>query len=281
MAKKSAPKVSKGAKKVTKDTVPQVPAHEKKTKKVDIEPFLYDLVLTADESETIADYNDDFTRDPIIHRRVQAAARQAHERILAAGIAFFRPPGYSVERVKTEEQMDRIRKKRDEDQENQKSLERIRKERENKRFAKKVAAEAKVAKQKQASEQKKELEAARKGKKSLLGNVGKDEFEVDVEDNEPSYDADDRKPSRGKPGAKRVQKSVSGKRKAKNEKYGFGGKKRGKKENTRESTNDDSSFSVRKNKSTFKGQKGGRKAKPSRPGKQRRHNIRSSKASRK
>ena len=233
-----------------------------------IDPFLLDLVLEADEAQKIEDWNDSLAVDRILAERVSNAARQAHSHITGKlGLAFFRPPTIQVEMFKTEEAMQRAKKRKEEEEAAARELERIKKERENKRFAKKMATEAKVAKQAELAKNKRALKEEfnpKKGKKSLLQKVGgRDEFEVDARDadfdvdlSEDDVGEDDGKNKHGKnkQKGKKRQSNVSGKRKHKNEKYGFGGKKRGLKSNTRESTySGKDSFNPKKMKQPFKG----------------------------
>lgn len=206
-----------------------------------VDPFLFDLVMEADESEAIPDFDDALTRDAILCRRASAAAKQAHDRVTLNGIAFFRPPGLIFDPFKTEEQVSRVARLKAEEEKAAKELERIRKDRDNRKFSKKMAKEAKVMKQQEATKQKKDMAKAReelRGKKSMLNNLGKDEFEVDLA---TDLESDTDRPTKKRPSSHkknvngRKGKAVSAKRSLKDQKYGFGGKKRGKKANTSES----------------------------------------------
>lgn len=257
-----------------------------------MDPFLLDLCIKADESTDIPNLNDSLTVERILMERASKAARFAHSEITERlGLAFFRPPAIATDMFKSEEAIQKVKQRKVQEEAAAKELERIRKEREQKRFSKKMAAEAKVAKQTAASKQKKEIEMIRKTKgKSMLNDVGKDEFEVEVDETEYDH-SEDRKRTmkgRGKSSSKSDRPSSksdkpSSKRQYKNEKYGFGGKKRGKKSNTRESTDAEADgFNPKKMKAPFRNGigKSASKAKQHRPGKQRRQRDRSKKASR-
>lgn len=253
-------------------------------KTASIDPFLLDLCIKADESVDIPDLNDDLNRERILAERASQAARFAYSEITdRLGLAFFRPAVITADMFKSEELMNKARRRKEEEEKAAKELERLRKEREQKRFAKKTAAEAKVAKQAEASRQKKEIQQVRQ-RGSMLKSVGKDEFEVDgkesrdftdvlLNSNTDKDDVKQRKPKKSAASSK--DKKVSSKRKFKDEKYGFGGKKRNAKSNTKDSTEDGmEQFSAKRMKAPFRGSK-------NRPGKQRRANIKSKKASRK
>lgn len=254
-----------------------------------IDPFLLNLTIQADESVDIPDLDDELNRERILSERASQAARHAYSEITdRLGLAFFRPAAIAADMFKSEELMSKAKRRKEEEEKAAKELERLRKEREQKRFAKKMAAEAKVAKQAEASRQKKEMQKLRQ-RGSMLNAVGKDEFEVDGKESRDFTDvavdsADEGSDTGKKQNKKRYaagkDKKVSSKRKFKDEKYGFGGKKRNKKSNTRDSTEDGmDDFSAKRMKAPFRGS-GGKSAK-NRPGKQRRANMKSKRASRK
>lgn len=204
------------------------------------------------------------------------SARQALETvvsarkiIIAAKIPFSRPEGYFCEMIKTEEQMSNINKKKAEEKAAMKVAEDARKQRLNRKFGKKVQLERELEKQQRRSEDMKKLNKLRKRPQKQ-----NDEFEIDVEEEvEGNYSHSTSKRS------KLGEKHVSKKRQARDEKYGFGGRKRGLKKNDKESANRDD-FDVARNRRPFQGmQKGGRRGgkKQQRPGKMRRQQIRTRK----
>ena len=119
-----------------------------------------------------------------------------------------------------------------------------------KKFGKKVQLEVQQKRQKE--------------KKEMLDQVKK--FRKGQTDTIDFLDDDGLPKSQGKAGSGRIQE----KRKAKDKKFGFGGKKKGLKANTRESVNDVSGYRKPKKKP---GAKNGR----NRPGKSKRMKIKSNK----
>lgn len=171
--------------------------------------------------------------------------------------------------IKTEEQMNSINKKKAEEKAATKAAEDARKQRLNRKFGKKVQVEKELERQQQRSEHMKKLHKLRKRPQKQ-----DDEFDIDVEDEAEGNDGRPA-PKRSKPGEKRVSK----KRQVRDEKYGFGGRKRGFKKNSKESTDKDD-FDVARNRRPFQGmQKNGRKSgkKQQRPGKMRRQQMKSRK----
>ena len=194
--------------------------------------------------------------------------------IIAAKIPFSPPDGYFCEMLKNEELMGKISRKKEEADEAAKEAEKIRKQRLNKKYGKKIQVERESEKRKERSEEFKKYNLLRKKKRSESGNIDADDFDIDLED---SSATDGKRNGKSKKGA---ASSVGKKREYRNEKYGFGGKKRGLKKNTKESAAQDD-FDVRKNKTPFKGMMRGGKAggrgavKKVRLGKERRQQVRS------
>lgn len=174
--------------------------------------------------------------------------------------------------IKTEEQMSSISKKKAEEKAATKAAEDARKQRLNRKFGKKVQVEKELEKQQRRSEDMKKLNKLRKRPQQQ-----DDEFAIDVDD-----EAED---SHGRPApSKRFRskdRQVSKKRQARNEKYGFGGRKRGLKKNDKESVERDD-FDTARNRRPFRGmQQGSRRGgqKQQRPGKMRRQQMKNRKLS--
>lgn len=244
-------------------------------------------------SPHIKDINDDFSREAAFERQALETAIRARKVILEAGIPFTRPAGYFCEMIKTEDHMRKISSRIEEQKEADKAAELSRKQRQNKKFGKKVQKEREHEKMLKVNEEKKKMAMVRKRtKKDSTGALEDDEFGIHIDDNDGEEDRGSRKKFAAGKGRKPA--AVSQKRQVRNQRFGFGGQKRGNKRNDRESVNDDS-FNVKKNKMPFKGmlskgfQKGGpkgassgpkgagsaRKGAKNRPGKARRVQMRS------
>lgn len=189
---------------------------------------------------------------------------------MAARIPFSRPEGYFCEMIKTTEHMSSIGRKKAEEKAAIKAAEDARKQRLNRKFGKKVQIERELEKRQRRSEETKKLNKLRKRPQQQ-----DDEFGIDVEDEAEDtreHSAPSKRPRLG-------EKQVSKKRQARNEKYGFGGRKRDMKKNTKESTEKDE-FDVARNRRPFRGalqsgKRGGKRQQ--RPGKMRRQQMRNRK----
>ncbi|NP_001040242.1 rRNA processing protein Ebp2 [Bombyx mori] len=197
----------------------------------------------------------EFKRENLIHRQAQAAVVEGLKKLKELGIATRRPDDYFAEMAKTDEHMQKVRKNLMAKQAAQSRVEKVRPLREQKKIAKRVQIDTKL---KQAAEKKQMLEPlkrVRKGKASDLDFL------------------DDKKGKNSK--GKGVQDKISKKRDLKNQKFGFGGKKKGSKLNTRESTHNMDGFNNASKKSVnFKNKTFNTKKKNQRPGKSKRKNKR-------
>lgn len=144
--------------------------------------------------------------------------------------------------AKTDEQMQRIRKVLVKTQAQQKQSERMKELRHQKKEGKRISIEAKLVKQKEKKQMLDEVKKVRKGLKKDLSFLDKQG-----------------------PSKKALEK-----RKQRDKKFGFGGKKRGLKSNTKESSSDITEYKKFKPASRTKGGKGVKAGKNKRPGKNRR-----------
>ncbi|OCT44935.1 putative rRNA-processing protein ebp2 [Cladophialophora carrionii] len=211
-------------------------------------------------TESIPDPNDDLTRELEFYRIARTAVLSARDLLESEGIPFSRPADYFAEMVKTDEHMGRVKQKMYDEAAGKKAAEEARKLRDARKFGKavQVAKEQERAKEKKTTlDRIKELKRKRRGAdtgKVAEGNVDDDLFQtVDVE----KAGAKDRSGRERGPG-------FNAKRQKRDQKYGFGGKKRHSKSGDVASSSDMRGFSAAR----MKG-KGG-KVKAKRPGKSRR-----------
>ncbi|KAL3472977.1 eukaryotic rRNA processing protein EBP2-domain-containing protein [Aspergillus californicus] len=220
-------------------------------------PFSEHNSLLSKEEVPIPDPNDDLNRELAFYKVAQSAAVQARGLLKKEGISFTRPGDYFAEMVKTDEHMGKIKKKLFDEAAGKKAAAEARKQRDLKKFGKQVQ----VAKLQQRAREKKESlekinELKKKRKTAGPGAEADDLFDVAVEDavGENSSRKRGRAPETSGPGMKRQKK---------NDKFGFGGKKRHSKSGDAASSADLRSYSVKK-------MKGGSKGGSSRPGKSKR-----------
>ncbi|KAH1274520.1 hypothetical protein KXW98_006357 [Aspergillus fumigatus] len=217
-------------------------------------PFSEHNSLVSKEPIEVPDPNDDLNRELAFYKVCQAAASEARRLLKKEGVPFTRPGDYFAEMVKTDEHMSKIKKKLYDEAAAKKAAAEARKQRDLKKFGKQVQ----VAKLQQRQKEKREtlekineLKKKRKADKSGITDKDNDLFDIAIED---SGKSNSRKRSRGNESG-----GPSLKRQKKNEKYGFGGKKRHVKSGDAISSGDLRNFSVKK-------MKGGSK----RPGKSKR-----------
>ncbi|XP_023141796.2 probable rRNA-processing protein EBP2 [Amphiprion ocellaris] len=204
--------------------------------------------------------DDDFQREMFFYRQAQATVLEALPLLNKHGIATKRPDDYFAEMAKSDQQMQKIRKKLISKQMSLEKSEKAKKLREQRKFGKKVQVEV--------------IQKRQKEKKAMMSAVKK--YQKGMTDKLDFLDGDQKTGKDSSDGSKKAmnKKGPNAKRKYKDKKFGFGGKKSGKKWNTKESFNDVSGFraKVAHAKGGKKG-KGGKQNK--RPGKSVRKKMKS------
>ncbi|XP_062848975.1 probable rRNA-processing protein EBP2 [Trichomycterus rosablanca] len=204
---------------------------------------------------------DDFQREMYFYRQAQATVLEALPKLQKLQILSKRPDDYFAEMAKSDQQMQKIRKKLIQKQMVMEKSEKAKKLREQRKYGKKVQVEVLQKRQKEKKAMMTAVKKYQKGMTDKLDFLEGDELTKKV--------ADKSKPHLNK-------KGPNAKRKYKDKKFGFGGKKKGGKWNTKESHNDVSGFKskVANGKTGKKFSKGG---KNKRPGKEARRKIKSRK----
>ncbi|XP_010224872.1 PREDICTED: probable rRNA-processing protein EBP2, partial [Tinamus guttatus] len=214
---------------------------------------------SASHKEAV-DPENDFQREMSFYRQAQAAVLEALPRLHKLQVPTRRPDDYFAEMAKSDQQMQKIRQKLKSKQEAMEKTEKAKQLRALRKYGKKVQTEILQKRQK---EKKSMLNAVKKYQKGLSDKL-------DFLDEGQTSSQGNKKGS----GSQRVKKGPNAKRRYKNQKFGFGGKKKGSKWNTKESFNDVSSFKgkVAHNKGP---RKAGKKALNKRPGKRARQKMKS------
>ncbi|KAI5293187.1 rRNA-processing protein and EBNA1-binding protein ebp2 [Ascosphaera acerosa] len=229
-------------------------------------PFSEHNSLISSTPLEVPDVHDDLQRELAFYTVCQAGAKEARRLLIKEGIPFSRPRDYFAEMVKTDEHMGKIKKQLFEEAAAKKASAEAKKQRELKKFGKQVQ----VAKLQQRQKEKREMMDkvnSLKRKRNAGGTTGPEDqsdlFDVALDNADKPGDRNrDRDRRKAGPNFKRQKK---------NEKFGFGGKKKYKKSNDAKSSADLGSFSASRMKG--RGGKGGGAAK--RPGKGRRAAMRS------
>lgn len=94
--------------------------------------------LIATEELEVPDANDDLTRELAFYKVCQSAAVQARRLLKKEGIPFTRPADYFAEMVKTDEEMNQIKKKLFDEAASKKASADARRQRDLKKFGKQV-----------------------------------------------------------------------------------------------------------------------------------------------
>ncbi|KAF5026036.1 hypothetical protein F66182_1891 [Fusarium sp. NRRL 66182] len=223
------------------------------------------VLSSAETSASIPDVSDDLQRELAFYSQSLEAARTARKLLRQEGVPFSRPKDYFAEMIKEDAHMEKVKAKLVEEASNKKAAQEARKLRDLKKFGKQVQ----VAKLQERHKAKRETldkikNLKRKRSESGGADLGTNEadiFDVGVESEMKKHNARSGA-GRGQVGAG----AVNHKRAKKNEKYGFGGKKRHAKSGDAMSSSDLSGFNAKK-------MKAGSKVSKPRPGKARRKSM--------
>ncbi|XP_010246672.1 PREDICTED: probable rRNA-processing protein EBP2 homolog [Nelumbo nucifera] len=217
--------------------------------------WIQKLSIVVDQEKEV-DVNDDLARELSFYTQALEGTRQAFEKLQAMGIPFLRPPDYYAEMVKTDSHMEKVKSRLLEQKKKIEEAEERRKAREAKRIAKEIQAQ----KLKERAKQKKEeIESVKKWRKqrqqSGFSMGGKDgDMGLTFEDGKsfersskrrPGVAPGDRSGGKARHGGNKGMKGMDKKRKNREyreTKFGFGGRKGLKKQNTSDTTNDMRSF---------------------------------------
>ncbi|EFW99738.1 rRNA processing protein [Grosmannia clavigera kw1407] len=226
--------------------------------------------LSEPTAASIADIQDDVARELQLYRQSRDAAVAARRLLRVEGVPFSRPADYFAEMVKDDEHMQQVRARLVEAASAQKASAEARRQRDLKKFGKQVQ----VAKMQERAKAKKDtLEKIKTLKRKRSENGATNTHEADLFDVAVDTEIGAKRGASSAPGSLKRGRDggrsggppqPNAKRQKKNEKYGFGGKKRHGKSGDAQSSGDLSGFNARRMKS------GGSAFKAQRPGKARR-----------
>lgn len=162
----------------------------------------------------------DFRRETMFHRQAQGAVMDAMVRLKKLDIPTIRPEDYFAEMAKTDDHMHKVREHLMKKQTIAQRSEKVRQLRQQRKVGKQMQVEATLKKH---AEKRKLLEEVKKYRKGVREDL---DF------------LDDKKKSKNKT----ADQKTAAKRKMRDAKYGFGGKKRGSKKNTKTSSADVSEY---------------------------------------
>ncbi|OCK81876.1 Ebp2-domain-containing protein, partial [Lepidopterella palustris CBS 459.81] len=198
-------------------------------------PFSEYQSLTTDVPVSIADVEDDLTRELAFYSQSLSAVKEARTLLKKEGVQFSRPTDYFAEMVKSDEHMGKIKQKLVDAAASKKAAADARRQRDLKKFGKQVQV-AKLQERAKAKTQTLEkinvMKRKRQGAELTTTNE-EDLFDVALDDAAKSSKTGRRD-------------SRPNKRQKKDEKFGFGGKKRFAKSNDAKSNADMSGYSTKR-----------------------------------
>jgi len=210
---------------------------------------------------TISNINDDVQREAAFYEAALAATKEGVARLEAEKIPFMRPNDFFAEMLKPDEHMARIKDKLLLEKKKMNVVAERRQQKEQKKYHKQVRAKKQESKAKEKKQHMEELKSMRKKRKGTDIRDGGGDLDVKsslstlsalpglqkLGSADGDDDDDGEKPSgyTSKSSSNMPQKSK--KRKLKDQKYGFGGKKRGLKKNDAVSAASMKDFDTRKN----------------------------------
>lgn len=193
----------------------------------------WDKSVAEELEEQNADAEDDLKRELTIYKQALHGAVLGRQRVLTAGLPFSRPDDFFAEMVKSDSHMERIRQKLLDERSAIKASEEAKRQRELKKFGKKVQVEKQLERQKNKRDMEEKIQGLKRKRGTLDDAAGQadDDFDVKIE-SAIGGASQDGKRSRG--GGDKDKARMP--RSARDSKYGFGGKKKYSKSNTKEST---------------------------------------------
>ncbi|KAI2623154.1 Ebp2-domain-containing protein [Hypoxylon sp. NC1633] len=210
------------------------------------------IVSAEPTADGIEDIQDDLKRELAFYAQSLDAAKRARALLKAEGVPFSRPTDYFAEMVKDDGHMEKVKAKLVEEASAKKASAEARKQRDLKKFGKQVQVAKLQERQKAKRETLEKIKTLKRKRQESSNDIGATEadlFDVGIEA-ELSKHNTARAFARGKDGEQRGGSSSSSgpnaKRQKKNERYGFGGKKRHSKSGDAASAGDLSSFDARR-----------------------------------
>lgn len=207
--------------------------------------WIHKLSTDIDQAQDV-DVNDDLARELAFYNQAVEGTKLAFEKLQSMGLPFLRPADYYAEMVKTDSHMEKVKGRLLAEKRRIEEAEERRKARETKKLSKEIQTQ----KLKERAKQKKEdIESVKKWRKQRQQSgfaAGDKEGEMDFsfEDGKSFERSNKKRPGVG-PGDRSGGKTRQGgkgknqkKRDFRDSKFGFGGRKAFKKQNTAETTND-------------------------------------------
>ncbi|KAL9040245.1 MAG: hypothetical protein Q9214_004564 [Letrouitia sp. 1 TL-2023] len=207
-------------------------------------PFSENQSVTSTEPILINDINDDLSRELAFYKQCLDAAKEGISLLQKEGVPSTRPADFFAEMVKSDEHMEKIKQKLTDEATRRKAAAEVRKQRDMKKFGKEVQIAKLQERDKAKRDTLDKINLLKRKRKNAAGPTTQEDdmFEVAIED-----------AAKASNHGTRANGHAQSKRRKKDSKFGFGGKKRYGKSGDAASTADMRGFSVSK----MKGQKKG------------------------
>ncbi|KAL8683773.1 MAG: hypothetical protein Q9186_000259 [Xanthomendoza sp. 1 TL-2023] len=221
-------------------------------------PFSTHQTLTSPSPVSIPNIDDDLNRELAFHAQALSAAAEGRRLLKKEGIAFSRPNDYFAEMVKSDEQMGKVKGKMHEEAAGRKAAAEARRQRDLRKFGKQVQVAKLQERDKAKRETLEKIDILKRKRKNTDtgGPEETDQFDIALDD---AGAGKSDKPPR----SSRREQSGRGpsKRQKKDDKFGFGGKKRFAKSGDAVSSSDLSGFNAKRMKGRVqkKSSKGGQR----------------------
>jgi len=199
-------------------------------------PWIETLDITTEEPTTVENVHDDLQRELAFYSQALEGVIKAHGKFKELNINYKRPNDYFAEMLKSDQHMEKVRGRLISEQKSIDEADERKKQKEMKKYGKQLQVQQLQEKQKKKKAEIQSIQKWRKYREHGKANLDDDEFPMDIETED-----------KAKKGPFNQRQQLN-KKKMKDEKYGFGGKKKRSKGNTSESTSDISHFNSKRNK---------------------------------
>ncbi|KAI9678571.1 MAG: rRNA-processing protein and EBNA1-binding protein ebp2 [Caeruleum heppii] len=217
-------------------------------------PFSAHQCLTSSASTTIPDIHDDLTRELAFYKQNLDAVLEARTRLKKEKAPFSRPADYFAEMVKSDEHMGKVKSKLVDEAAGKRAAAEARRQRDLKKFGKQVQVAKLQERDKAKRDTLDKIQLLKRKRQSATAENPEEPslFDVALEENTSST-----RTSRGGKSSATGASNNNNKRQKRDQKFGFGGKKRFAKSGDAASSGDISGFSAKAMKGKGKGQMGG------------------------
>ncbi|XP_019461332.1 PREDICTED: probable rRNA-processing protein EBP2 homolog [Lupinus angustifolius] len=204
--------------------------------------WTHKLAIDIDQEQEV-DVNDDLARELAFYTQALEGTKQAFDKIQSTGQPFLRPPDYYAEMVKTDTHMVKVKGRLLAEKRKMEEADERRKARESKKLAKEIQAQKTKERAKQKKEDIESVKQWRKQRQKSGFASGGNDAEFNFEDGKvferskkkrPGVLPGDRSGGKARQGFSKGKKP--NKRESRDSKFGFGGRKGLKKQNTADTT---------------------------------------------